>query len=174
MHSLFTFAQRGSGYMRIAVAEYCHGWDWAWKCRLRGLSVSSSLKQAKCGVQVAAELQPEVLCLCSGCWCPGRVWHLKVLPVIIEQGWRLWLHLLLWAPARASLAPAEGLCSASSSSASLAALLGADKVSPVTLCAEFYQSGAPNILACAHLHWNDVPPLLCSSGLPEIKQIYFF
>lgn len=143
LQSLFAFAQHSSGYMSVAVAEYWHGWDQAWKWRLHGLSVRSSLKQAICGVQVAAEMQPKVVFwLGSGCWCRGRVWHLKALPVIIDQGWRPWLYLLVWAPAKPSLAPAKGLFSASSSTVSLAALLGEDKGSPVTLCAEFYQSGA--------------------------------
>lgn len=50
--------------LRIHVSgcgRYCHGWDQAWKWRFQGLSVRSSLKQAICGVQVAAEMQPKVV-----------------------------------------------------------------------------------------------------------------
>lgn len=85
--------------------------------------------------------QPLEFWLGSDCWCRGRAWHLKVLPVVIEQGWRPWLYLLIWSSAKPCLAPVKVLFRASSSAGSLAALLGEDKGNPVTLLAEFYQSG---------------------------------
>lgn len=168
-----------SGCVWTAIAEYWHGW-------MEHRNAGSFLGAAHQNRQrVKLRWQHKCSLGCLG-WGFGT-WRCSVF---IHQGWMPALPAALGC-AMPSLAPAKGHFSPSSSTVSQLPCWDSIKSSlygflpvwswnkqlcwiPPAIFNILHMKYSPNILACAHCPWNYVPPLLCSSGVLMIEQIYFF